>query len=237
MMNHTIEFNKSIKELFSNAGCELLSDYINRRTKVKYRCNCGNVAEIRIDSFQSGTRCRGCLSQRIKNTLTSSNFIEKQKASNLEKYGVEHYFKTEEFKEKSKKTLQEKYGVDNIGQVPEIIEKIKDTINKKKPIVQETEKKKYKVSLKEPIIKKEIIELTPLEKQLAGIKKYIEEKKHTIEDIRKIFEDEGCQLISTEYKDNKDKLQVIFKCGCPGEISYNKFDAGQRCNNTECMNI
>lgn len=75
------------------------------------------------------------------------------------------------------------------------------------------------------------------DKVLAGFRKHIEEKKHTVEDIRKIFEDEGCQLISTEYKDNKDKLQVIFKCGCPGEISYNKFDAGQRCNNTDCMNI
>lgn len=236
MMNHTIEFNNNIKQIFSNAGCELLSDYINRRTKVKYKCNCGNIAEIRIDSFQAGTRCRGCLSQRIKNTLVENGASEKKKANNLEKHGVEHYFKTEEFKEKSKKTLQEKYGVDNIGQVPEIIEKIKDTINKKNTIVQETEKKKYKVSLKEPIIKKEIIELTPLEKQLAGIKKYIEEKKHKIEDIRKIFEDEGCQLISTEYKDSKNKLQVIFKCGCHGEISYNHFDKGRRCNNKECMN-
>jgi glutathione peroxidase-family protein len=125
MMNHTIEFNNNIKQIFSNAGCELLSQYINRRTKVKYKCNCGNVAEIRIDSFQAGTRCRGCLSQRIKDALVENGASEKKKANNLEKHGVEHYFKTEEFKEKSKKTLQEKYGVDNVSKNPEMKIKIK----------------------------------------------------------------------------------------------------------------
>ena len=125
IMNHTIEFNKSIQEIFTNVGCELLSEYINRRTKVKYKCNCGNVAEIRIDSFQAGTRCRGCLSQRIRDTMKKNNCIEKQKAINLEKHGVEHYFNSKEFKEKSKNTLMEKYGVDNVSKNLEMKIKIK----------------------------------------------------------------------------------------------------------------
>jgi hypothetical protein len=122
---HTTNFNESIRKLFTDVGCELLSEYVNRRTKVKYRCSCGNVAEIRIDSFQAGTRCRGCLSQRIKAGMDNVGFFEKQKAANLEKYGVENYFQSEDFKEKSKKTLHEKYGVENISKNPEMKQKIK----------------------------------------------------------------------------------------------------------------
>lgn len=41
-------------------------------------------------------------------------------------------------------------------------------------------------------------------------------KKPTIESIRKVFEEHGCVLLDTEYKDSKQKLS--FQCGC-GEIS------------------
>lgn len=45
----------------------------------------------------------------------------------LEKYGVNHYFKTNEFKEKIKKTNIERYGVDNVFKNEKIKENIKKT--------------------------------------------------------------------------------------------------------------
>jgi hypothetical protein len=73
-------------------------------------------------------------------------------------------------------------------------------------------------------------------KMLVGIMKYVEEKKHTIEELKPMFEAEGCELISTEYIDCKENLDVIFGCGCIGEISWNNFLRGRRCNNLECIN-
>lgn len=232
------EVNESIKKEFEEVGCKLLSDYVNRRTKVKYRCDCGNIAEIRIDSFRIGTRCRKCLPDRIRNAMKESLYVEKQKAVNLEKYGVENYFQTDEFKEKSKKTNIEKYGVENVGQSSIIKAKIKKTIDIRNGKVLESEeetiKPKIKMSLKKPII---IEKLTAEQRQIAGLMKYVADKKYTIEEIREIIENEGCILLSSEYKDNKAKLEIIFECGCYGEITFNKFNShGHRCSNNECMN-
>ena len=37
--------------------------------------------------------------------------------------------------------------------------------------------------------------------------------RYTIEDVRKVFSDAGCTLISTEYKNTETKLQYICNCG------------------------
>lgn len=52
---------------------------------------------------------------------------DKVKSTVLEKYGVEHYFQTEQFKEQSKSTCLNKYGVDNASKSEQIQEKIKGT--------------------------------------------------------------------------------------------------------------
>lgn len=59
-------------------------------------------------------------------------------------------------------------------------------------------------------------------------------KRFTYEEVRSVFEDNGCVLLSTEYKRSKDKLRYICKCGNESEITFDKFRAGQRC--WECRN-
>lgn len=53
------------------------------------------------------------------------------KATNKNKYGVEHYSQTDECKEHKKKVMLEHYGVENPSQVPEIQQKKKETNLKK----------------------------------------------------------------------------------------------------------
>lgn len=48
--------------------------------------------------------------QKISKNNDWKALFEKQKQNNLEKYGVEHYYQTEEFKEKAKKTKEQKYN-------------------------------------------------------------------------------------------------------------------------------
>jgi len=53
--------------------------------------------------------------------------IPKTIAHNLEKYGVEHYYETQEFISKSKETCIERYGVDHYSKTGEYIEKRSNT--------------------------------------------------------------------------------------------------------------
>ena len=55
------------KEIFKNSGCKLLeTKYINCKTKMKYRCSCGNISEISLPNFKKGQRCKECYLQRKK---------------------------------------------------------------------------------------------------------------------------------------------------------------------------
>lgn len=63
-----------VEGIFKDAGCELLDTYQDARTKVTYRCSCGRIDMITLDSFQHGHRCIDC--QQPKPHL-SQDFVEK----------------------------------------------------------------------------------------------------------------------------------------------------------------
>jgi hypothetical protein len=67
-----------VKSFFAEKGCELLSTtYINARTKLKYRCNCGNESEIVFDSFRKGNRCKKCGAKKSNvNRILNQSFVE-----------------------------------------------------------------------------------------------------------------------------------------------------------------
>lgn len=49
-----------VSDLFISQNCELLGDYKNNYTPVKYRCSCGNISKIRLFALLKGQRCRKC---------------------------------------------------------------------------------------------------------------------------------------------------------------------------------
>lgn len=50
-----------VRDFFIKQGCELLeNEYKNARTRMRYRCSCGNESQIVFDSFRRGNRCRNC---------------------------------------------------------------------------------------------------------------------------------------------------------------------------------
>lgn len=61
-----------VKQHFSDCGCELLQDsYVNAKTRLKYRCLCGNISYISWDSFRRGSRCSECKKRKISDRFTS----------------------------------------------------------------------------------------------------------------------------------------------------------------------
>lgn len=54
-------------------------------------------------------------------------------------------------------------------------------------------------------------------------------KRHTYEYVKQYFEDNGCELLSTEYIKNDIKLKYRCSCGNISEITFGNFQQGQRC--------
>jgi hypothetical protein len=63
----------------------------------------------------------------------------------------------------------------------------------------------------------------------CGNKKRAESRRHTYDYVIKAFEDEGCQLLETEYKDGHTPMRYICVCGREDKKSLQKFLFGQRC--------
>jgi hypothetical protein len=73
------------------------------------------------------------------------------------------------------------------------------------------------------------------ESALKGIRKYIAEKKHTLEELQEYYKKEGCELLATEYTNCTVPMKFLCKCGRIGENAFAHFRDGQRCNAKECM--
>jgi 5-methylcytosine-specific restriction endonuclease McrA len=74
-------------------GCELLdSAYINNTTKLKYKCECGNISYIRFSGFQNGERCNECVFERRKTSLLSFDYVYKYFEENSCKLLTKKYF-------------------------------------------------------------------------------------------------------------------------------------------------
>jgi hypothetical protein len=74
------------------------------------------------------------------------------------------------------------------------------------------------------------------ESALKGLRKHVEEKKHTIEELRDIYKKEGCELLESTYKDNTIRMRFKCICGNEGKTTFNKFNKGQRCSYKTCIN-
>lgn len=54
-------------------------------------------------------------------------------------------------------------------------------------------------------------------------------EKHTFEDVQKYFKEQDCELLSTEYIDNRTKMKYICSCKNISETTFGHFKKGVRC--------
>jgi hypothetical protein len=74
------------KNYFTKQGCELLeTEYINSKTKMKYKCKCGNESYITWDSFKQGKRCMKCGCKEKLTFEYVKNYFKEQDCELLEK--------------------------------------------------------------------------------------------------------------------------------------------------------
>ena len=114
-------------------------------TKISFYCTKCNNENIKSFTFliKRNTLCKRCV------TIES---LQKQKATMLEKYGVEHPSQSKEIKSKIVNTFLNKYGVDNPSKLQEIKDKQKKTNLEKYGVEyiihnKESKEKMYKTNL------------------------------------------------------------------------------------------
>ena len=66
----------------------------------------------------------------------------------------------------------------------------------------------------------------------CGFKKFSDLCRFKIEDVKIFIESKNCKLISTEYVNNRKKLEIQFECGHIGFMSFYVFKRGERCSCT-----
>ena len=110
----TQEFIERATRVHGNEFDYSLVEYKTTDSKIKIICKIHGEFEQRPNNHLNGAKCIKCGYVNAKQT-------------NLEKYGTEYTFQSENNKNKSKLTCLEKYGVENPAQSKDIYYKIKQT--------------------------------------------------------------------------------------------------------------
>jgi hypothetical protein len=67
--------------------------------------------------------------------------------------------------------------------------------------------------------------------------KCVGNQKYTLQEVKKIFEDNGCELLETDYKNNSVPMAFRCYCGVIGKTSLTSFKLGARCGNCRMKKI
>jgi len=236
---HTDEY---VRQCFRDGGCEWLgNEYKNSRTKLKYRCSCGNEAEITFDSFQHGHRCIKC-SGKEKHTIEQAKQIYKDGGCILleDKYINSHIPMRYicECGNESTTSLScfqsghrcakcggnEKHTNEYIQQYYKdrgckVLDKyVNNSIPMRFICECGKESKTNFNNFKNGVRCKE-----------CGRQKTINGLKHSNEYIKKFFRDRKCEWLGDEYINNHTLMEFRCECGNESEITLRCFQRGQRC--------
>lgn len=237
---HTLEH---VKQYFEEQGCELLEkDYNNARTKIKYKCFCGNISEIKFNNFQQGQRCMKCSGSEKYIFQNVAKYFIRQGCELLEgEYKNAHY------------PMEYRCNCGNISKISFSCfrrgHRCRNCGNKR---IQEGLSYAYK-EVREYFLNKdcELLEGTYINnrtemnyrcecgdisqitfdsfKRGSRCAKCGGNEKLTLEYVYNCFKGQGCELLEKEYKNRNMKMKYRCSCGDINKITFSNFKQGRRC--------
>lgn len=242
-----------VKKEFEKRNFILLSnEYINYSTKLECECSiCGNKFEIDMAHLMGGRSCPVCGLKKNAEKLRKYSFEELKEI--YKKNNSKLLTKEKDYKNSKQKL---KYICPYCGFKAEMIIKnflkgcrCSNCRKNKKYIYKEVEKifekkgcklleKKYKNNKQRMLFQCRCknIDYISLDSLLSGhfcwkcgVERRAEKQRYFYEEVKKIFEDNNCVLLSKEYKNSKQKLDYICECENKAQISLNCFLRGNRC--------
>ena len=241
-----------VSNYFKDRNCELLeTEYKNNETKMKYKCECGNIAYIKWAHFLRGQRC-GCGSKKTAEKLRFSYEY------------VQNYFKSKECELLETKyintstKMKYKCSCGNISFVTFTNFKTSDKCmecNGSKKLTYEYVFNYFKEHDCE-LLETEYINSSTLMNyrcecgnesktiwnnfrkehrcNKCGNKKRSKKLRYSYEYVFAYFKENDCSLLSKEYINNNQRLDYICSCGNKAKIKFIHFKRNQRC--PECRN-
>lgn len=199
-------------------------------------CYCGNGVTRHLN-WQDGYR-EFC---SAKCSANSSRQREKAKKTLLEKYGVDHYSKTDKWKDQVKETSIKRWGVDNFAKTQEYVEKSKKTSRNKWGCDSFTKTDEYRKKSKETLLQKYGVDSwikTPYAKEKIKTKML---EKWNVKQIflNEVYRKENFIIANdTHYIKYLENSNNQFKCDKNQdhifEISTDNYFARKRIGNTLC---
>ena len=245
---------EEVKQIFEDGGCKLLStEYIGVKNKLMYVCHCDRTAEIAFEKFVQGRRCMKCA---IETRANKRRYSYLTVVTDIEKMNYKLMTKEDDYVDASSHitlvcdkdhTEITTYRAIREGRKCTICSGLaKHTIDTAKAIfesagcelleseyVNNNTKMKYKCSCGETSSIK-------LQNFIMGKRCYecrsdkiSKANAHDYEYIKSYFEENGCQLLSTEYINMTLPLNYICKCDKEGKSSFATFKHSKRCR--ECF--
>lgn len=241
MKKHTFE---SVKKYFKDVGCELLqTDYKNVRTKLKFKCSCGEESTILFTNFKKGQRCAECGGTKKHTFEYVKKYFEDAGCELLESSYVNN-----------KASMNYKCCCGNVaaitfdsfkrgarcmscsGSEKYEFEYVKKYFSDNECELLEEEYKNARSSMKY-VCKCENVSSTSFNHFRNGVRCMecsYEDKRHDFEDVKKYFLENGCELLETSYKGIHFKMSYRCKCKNTSTISFAHFKNGNSC--MECAN-
>ena len=240
-LNITIEI---LRDIFQESGCTLLSTQYERCDKpIKYMCPKSHETEMNFTTWKrSKLKCKECLKEyHIKTQKLSFEFIKNE----FTKRGYK-LLSTEYKNALSKLSFECDKGhigftsfsnfcritcAECTNNKKHTIEEVREAFNEKGYILLSTEYKNNSTKLQFKCPQEHIGEINYhnfSNGQMCA--KCVGNKKYTIEDVKESFNKANYTLLSTEYSNRKTVLQYRCPQGHIGEIRYDYFIRGTRCN-------
>lgn len=227
-----------VKNYFTEQGCELLeTEYINSKTKMKYKCKCGDNSNIDWSHFKQGNRCMKCGGAEKLTYEYVKNYFTEQSCELLE---------TEYINAKIKLKYICKCG--NESSI------VWGNFQKGQRCKKCSGNEKLTYTFVKNYFQKENCKLLEDKYINSGTKmnyickcgnksnitwddfkfgyrcmKCAGNEKHTYEYIFNYFKEQNCKLLETEYINAHTKMKYICSCGYETNIIFNSFLKGTRC--------
>lgn len=249
---------ESVSSYFKEFNCELLSkEYINAKSTLKFKCKCGEIDTTTYDSFKHREHkmCKKCakkissskkkldfeyvktffeengcvlLSTEYKSNIQKLDYI--CDCGNKSKISFTHFQRGHRCEICWRRKVSEKLSL-NYEEVKRIFEE-NDCVLLEDKYISAVTPMKYICDCGSP----SKITLSNFKRgsrcKKCGTKKVADKNRRSIDEIRTIFENENCVLLTENYINTKQYLDYICSCGNLHTSNLSIFLSGGRCK--EC---
>ena len=244
-----------VREIFKSHGCVLLSgNYVNNKSKLKYRCECRNIGYTTLNKLLHGYRCKKCYRQKIRAALSLTYeevaaFFVKNNCLLLSKHYVnssqrlKYQCECGRIAKITFNNFRNGQRCQNCG-----IKKLQKTFRHSYEKVEQFFKDNGCVLLSDNYENSR----STLKFQCScgnigyssyhdfklgrrcrkcGEKRIQEAQKFTYDKVYQIFTSFNCKLLSKEYINSKTPLIFECKCGNISTITLERIEMGYKCRN------